>query len=336
MVMQQSVEAFMNGQQTTGRRWQIPATQSRRTALGRLGLGALTLATLSARTTHMAFGQATPGTGTTEAVALQAIDAENVALSTGTTDAIDQVFAPDVAGHPPHRSLVTGESFSHDLTGPKAGLADIRQFFPDAAITIDDLITTDDRVAARITFRGTLDTAALGTTNGAGKPLEISGLLYGLIADGRVTEFWAYFDPTVYFDLIGGLSPTALATPEMPSASGAATPEASSDQTGTQQVTVTLSEFSIALAPTSLQAGHPYTFVVTNAGTVPHEFVIEAAGATHEPLLDGSRMAMVEGIGPGETRTLDWTFASPGAYQVACHEPGHYEAGQVLAIEVTG
>jgi uncharacterized cupredoxin-like copper-binding protein len=102
-----------------------------------------------------------------------------------------------------------------------------------------------------------------------------------------------------------------------------------------EEVAVTLTEFSITLAPATLYVGHRYAFVVTNAGTVPHEFVIEPLGATHEPLRNGDQMAMVEGIGPGETRTLDWTFALSGAYQVACHEPGHYEAGQVLAIEVT-
>jgi uncharacterized cupredoxin-like copper-binding protein len=73
---------------------------------------------------------------------------------------------------------------------------------------------------------------------------------------------------------------------------------------------------------------------VTNEGIAPHEFVIERSGATHEPLVDGDQTAMVTGIAPGETRTLGWTFTEAGSYQLACHEPGHYEAGQVLVIEV--
>jgi uncharacterized protein (DUF305 family)/uncharacterized cupredoxin-like copper-binding protein len=113
----------------------------------------------------------------------------------------------------------------------------------------------------------------------------------------------------------------------------AATPTGS-DPTGAEQVAVTLTEFRIELALTTLHAGRPYTFVVTNDGTVTHEFVIERRGATHEPLQDGGHVAMVEGIGPGESRTLEWTFADPGSYQLACHEPGHYEAGQVLGFEV--
>jgi uncharacterized protein (DUF305 family) len=112
-----------------------------------------------------------------------------------------------------------------------------------------------------------------------------------------------------------------------------ATPAASA-QTSAEEVAVTLTEFSVTLEPTTLHAGRPYTFVVTNEGTLTHEFVIERLGATHEPLVSGDQMAMVEGIAPGESQTLAWTFADPSSYQLACHEPGHYEAGQVLVIEV--
>jgi uncharacterized protein (DUF305 family)/uncharacterized cupredoxin-like copper-binding protein len=129
---------------------------------------------------------------------------------------------------------------------------------------------------------------------------------------------------------------SAAATPEMATSGHDAATTAASEQTGTEQIAVTLTEFSIELASTTLHAGRPYTFVVTNDGTVPHEFVIERLGATHEPLVDGDQTAMVTGIAPGETRTLGWTFTEAGSYQLACHEPGHYEAGQVLAVDVTG
>ena len=97
---------------------------------------------------------------------------------------------------------------------------------------------------------------------------------------------------------------------------------------------MTLTESSIALDPTTLHVGQPYAFVVTNQGTVTHEFVIEEAGANHEPLKDDDATAMYTGIAPGETRTLTWIFTEPGAYRLACHEPGHYEASQVLTFDV--
>ena len=309
---------------------------SRRRALTRLGSGALVLGVLAGMRPRTTGAQATPAAGAVEAVARQAIEAVNAALATGETGAVDAVFAPDVVGHPPHRSLVTGEPFSHDLAGLKAGLADIHQFFPDATIAIDELIASGNTVAARVTFRGMLDAAALGLGEEAGGPLESGGLMYGYVENGRIAEFWAYFDPSAYIDLIGQLSGVMQATPE--ASSGHGHDEAASTGTveaGAEEVAVTLSEFSIALAPTTLRVGQPYAFAVTNAGTVTHEFVIERPGATHDPLMNGDEMAMVTGIAPGETRTLGWTFAEPGSYQLACHEPGHYEAGQVLVVDVT-
>lgn len=234
------------------------------------------------------------------------------------------VFAPDVAGHPPHRSLVAGEPFSHDLAGLKASLADIRRFFPDATITNEELITSDDIVAARVTFRGTLDATVLGGSAETNAPPEIGGLLYGRVDDGRITEFWAYFDPSAYLNLIRLQTGTAQATPE--ASSGPGDGEAASMgriEADAEVVPVTVTEFSIALTPTTLHAGRPYAFVALNEGTVEHEFVIERAGATHDPLMSEDQEAMVTGIAPGERRTLGWTFAEPGAYQLACHQPGH-------------
>ena len=184
----------------------------RRVALRRLCAGALVIAMLAITSSGAVLAQATPPPGSVAAVARQAIDAVNSSLATGDTTAIDAVFAPGVVGHPPHRSLVTGEPFTHDLAGLKAGLADIRQFFPDAAISIDGLIASDDTVAARVTFRGTPDTAALGLGEAAGQPLEIGGLMYGRIVDGRVAEFWAYFDLSAYLELIGAFPPAATPT----------------------------------------------------------------------------------------------------------------------------
>lgn len=93
-------------------------------------------------------------------------------------------------------------------------------------------------------------------------------------------------------------------------------------------------DFYVRAAQTVFRVGQPYVFVVTNVGKVQHMFVIEPKGAVHQPLLRGKVMAMVHGIEPGQTITLAWTFAAPGADQLACHEPGHYEAGMVEAITV--
>ncbi len=100
-------------------------------------------------------------------------------------------------------------------------------------------------------------------------------------------------------------------------------------------VGVSEGDFYVRAAQTEFRVGQPYVFVVSNVGKVQHMFVIEPNGAVHQPLMRGNVMAMVHGIEPGHTITLAWTFAAPGAYQLACHEPGHYEAGMVEAVRVT-
>jgi ketosteroid isomerase-like protein/plastocyanin len=312
---------------------------SRRRSITRLG-GALLLFAGALRTPQQTVrAQATPSPDDVEATARHAIEAVNTALDSGDAGVLDAVFAPDVAAHPPHRSLITSQTFSHDLDGLKAGLMDIRRYVADATIAIDDLIAEDAMVAARVTFRGTLDAAALGLGERTGGPMEIGGLLYGRVEDGRIAEFWAYFDPAAYIGLVDRRPVAAEATPQASTSHGHGhDPAAPTDPVDpdAEEVAVTLTEFNIALASPALHAGRPYAFVVTNAGTVTHELVIERPGATHKPLAAGDRVAMIEDIAPGESRTLGWTFDEPGTYQLACHEPGHYEAGQVVVVDVEG
>lgn len=89
-------------------------------------------------------------------------------------------------------------------------------------------------------------------------------------------------------------------------------------------------------------AGETVRFEVTNAGSVPHElFIADAEGQGEH----AAEMAEMEGgighdepgrvrVEPGATETLEYTFEESGALLGACHEPGHYEAGMVVAITV--
>jgi len=113
------------------------------------------------------------------------------------------------------------------------------------------------------------------------------------------------------------------------------TPEASpvADQSDTT-IQVSLDEFMIQADQLTLTAGQEYTFVVSNAGQLPHELVIEPAGVDDAPLTQDGQESEVEDIAPGSNPELTWTFDEPGMYQFACHVPGHYENGMVLEFEV--
>jgi uncharacterized cupredoxin-like copper-binding protein len=107
------------------------------------------------------------------------------------------------------------------------------------------------------------------------------------------------------------------------------------------KVTVTLTEFKITSSLDTFQVNVPYHFVVTNQGSVEHEFYImppESAQISQDQVkqdaLAGIPAAQLQ---PGQTATLDYTFtkaAPPGTLEFACHLPGHFEAGMHLAITV--
>jgi len=96
-----------------------------------------------------------------------------------------------------------------------------------------------------------------------------------------------------------------------------------------------------------VRAGRRVTFAVTNAGKLPHEFILgdRATQLDHERQMqamptDGGHMHAhahgtadhsADGAGltvpPGQTRRLTWTFHDPGVVLYGCHVLGHWAAG---------
>jgi uncharacterized cupredoxin-like copper-binding protein len=112
---------------------------------------------------------------------------------------------------------------------------------------------------------------------------------------------------------------------------------------GSTEVKVTLSDFTIQSSITDFKTGVPYHFVVTNNGQVEHEIMLmkpmdNSAGMSMEEM-DKMALAYIEAddLPPGGTATFDYTFTEPaaaGELELACHLPGHYEAGMKLPITV--
>lgn len=110
---------------------------------------------------------------------------------------------------------------------------------------------------------------------------------------------------------------------------------------GSNNVQITLDDFKITSSMTTFTKGVSYHFTVTNKGATSHEFWILpvlAAGTS----ADQVQKAALAGLGqndltPGATKSFDYTFtdaAPAGKLELACHLPGHYEAGMHLPIVV--
>ena len=108
---------------------------------------------------------------------------------------------------------------------------------------------------------------------------------------------------------------TALTPPPAPAASGSPTAAAT--------VTATLTDFHIAMSPSTLAPGR-YTVVIKDAGAVPHSLVFSGAGG---------RQALGRDLQPGQSANMTVTLQA-GSYDVFCPVPGHKEMGMDLQLRV--
>ena len=102
---------------------------------------------------------------------------------------------------------------------------------------------------------------------------------------------------------------------------------------------------SMRFSPDKIEVkqGETIKFVVNNAGQVMHEFVIgtkkendeHAAQMMKFPNMEHDEPYMAH-IKPKNKGEIIWTFNKPGDFDFACLIAGHYQAGMVGKIKVTG
>ncbi|WP_139247364.1 cupredoxin family protein [Hyphomicrobium sp. NDB2Meth4] len=99
----------------------------------------------------------------------------------------------------------------------------------------------------------------------------------------------------------------------------------------------------MSFSPNALEVkkGEQVRFVLTNAGAVDHEFLIDsvANNAAHKDAMAANpEMQHDEPNGrrlkPGEKTELVWRFTKPGTFEIACLIPGHYESGMKGEVSV--
>jgi uncharacterized cupredoxin-like copper-binding protein len=103
-----------------------------------------------------------------------------------------------------------------------------------------------------------------------------------------------------------------------------------------------------------VSTGETVRFLFSNEGNAAHDAVVgdEAAQAEHEEEMRAAESESSGGTGgmdhgsegegeggaitldPGETGELRHTFPSGEGLLIGCHEPGHYDAGMKIAIDL--
>lgn len=102
-----------------------------------------------------------------------------------------------------------------------------------------------------------------------------------------------------------------------------AAPAASGSPAAAATVTATLTDFHIAMSPSTLAPGR-YTVVIKDAGAVPHSLVFSGAGGTQ---------ALGRDLQPGQSANMTVNLQA-GTYDVFCPVPGHKEMGMDLQLQV--
>ena len=100
-------------------------------------------------------------------------------------DAPDNELLPD---DPPAKLI---DTFKETFTEARAG-------FPDLSITVEDVMTEGDRVAARVVMRGTHRGEFQGISP-TGKRVEVRAMDMFRISDGKIVEHWGHADDPTDF-----------------------------------------------------------------------------------------------------------------------------------------
>ncbi len=174
------------------------------------------------------------------------------------------------------------------------------------------------------------------------KRLVVAGLLFNL---ALLIIGLTWIAPLANRPRAGVLVPSA-AGPASGSPTPADSPSASPVAPG-GPVTVTLEQWSITPSATTVPAG-PVTFVVSNAGTITHEFVVIRSNtlAADFPIgsFEGEKNRINEdtvGTNVGETGDMEAGGTQslhldlrPGHYAFVCNLPGHYGLGMHIDFTV--
>jgi len=105
----------------------------------------------------------------------------------GDLAAVEALYSPDYVDHLPS----TVRSGASSREGLRLIFEAVQRAFPDTQHIIEDLVAEGDRVAARITARGTHTGEFMGVPP-SGKLVQQTNIAIYRIVDGRIAERWSY------------------------------------------------------------------------------------------------------------------------------------------------
>jgi steroid delta-isomerase-like uncharacterized protein len=109
-------------------------------------------------------------------------------------DVVDEIISPDLLDHE-----VDGSEQNSDPEDVKRYLAEYHMALPDARLTVEDQVAEGDKVATRITVRGThqgelVRRSFVLRAPASGNQIEVTGISIDRIEGGKIVEGWVSWD----------------------------------------------------------------------------------------------------------------------------------------------
>ena len=104
-----------------------------------------------------------------------------------TLETVDEFFAPDYRRH------LTATTPSLTREEQRLRASRLREAFPDAAVTLEDIVAEGDWVAYRLTIRGTHTGEFLGVP-ATRRQVAVGFFAIVRIVDGKIVEEWGGLD----------------------------------------------------------------------------------------------------------------------------------------------
>lgn len=114
--------------------------------------------------------------------------------------AMEEYLTPDFVDHNPPPNVEPG------MAGVKQTMSQFLSAFPDMAVTVEEMIATDDKVVSRITLTGTHQGEFMGIAP-TGNRIVYPGIDIVRIEGDKAAERWGYFDDVGLLQQLGVAPP---------------------------------------------------------------------------------------------------------------------------------
>ena len=121
--------------------------------------------------------------------------------------AADEIYAPSYLLHSP----IAPPDLPIGSEGVRQQHAGYLAAFPDAQITVEDLIAEGNRVAARVTVRGTHQGTFIGVAP-TGRPVALEAITIYRVDAGQIVEDWTIADIPGLLQQLGASTPATPVT----------------------------------------------------------------------------------------------------------------------------